>query len=207
MGIDANGFSGGIYVFNGELAEDGDDIDNFGAFIGYGQKDENSSFAINAGYITDIGDTDTLQDVIQNNLDVSAAEYSDHVGGVAVSGMATFRSFNFYAEYLTATDDFEVNELVFDGDGAKPEAFNIEAGYSFNVSGIDMTAAIAYQRTDEAVALELPEERIIGGLSAEIFDNTSLSIEWAHDDDYSDSEGGTDELAGGTITSQLAVEF
>ncbi len=207
-GIEHNGFSGGVYVFNGDLSEKGDDdIDNFGAFAGYMQENENSSFAINLGYINDIGDSDNLQDVIQDNIDAAAVEYSDQVGGFSIDGIFTYGPFNVIAEYIMATDDFEANELTYRTGGAEPEAFNIEVGYSFNVGGVPMTAALAYQGTDEAVALELPEERIIGGLSAEIFDGTALSFEWAHDDDYSDSDGGTGEFGGDTITSQLAVEF
>ena len=207
-GIESNGFRGGVYVFNGDLSEDGDDdIDNFGAFVGYAQENDVSSFAVNLGYINDIGDSDTLQDTIQDNIDAAAVEYSDQVGGFSIDGIFTYGPFNVIAEYIMATDDFEANELTYRAGGAEPEAFNIEVGYSFNVGGIPMTAAIAYQGTDEAVALELPEERIIGGLSAEIFDGTALSFEWAHDDDYSDSDGGTGEFGGDTITSQLAVEF
>ena len=207
-GFDYNGFTGGVYVFNGDLEKDGDDdIDNFGAFAGYAQENENSTFAVNFGYINDIGDSDTLQDVIQDNIEAAAVEYSDFVGGVSIDGMFTYGPFNLIGEYIMATDDFEADELPFKAGGAEPEAFNIEAGYSFTLAGIDMTAAIAYQGTDEAVALELPEERIIGGISADIFDGTALSVEWAHDEDYSASEGGTDEFGGNTITSQLAVEF
>ena len=207
-GIESNGFRGGVYVFNGDLSEDGDDdIDNFGAFVGYAQENDVSSFAVNLGYINDIGDSDTLQDTIQENIDAAAVEYSDQVGGFSVDGIFTYGPFNVIAEYIMATDDFEANELTYRTGGAEPEAFNIEVGYSFNVGGIPMTAALAYQGTDEAVVLELPEERIIGGLSAEIFDSTALSFEWAHDDDYSDSDGGTGEFGGDTITTQLAVEF
>ena len=197
-----------MYAFNGELSKDGDnDIDNFGAFAGYAQENENSSFAINIGYLNDIGDSDTLEDVIQENIDAAAVEYNDHVGGFSIDGIFTYGPFTLIGEYIMATDDFEFVELPFKDNGAEPEAFNIEAGYSFNLSGIELTAAIAFQGTDEAVALELPEERILGGLSAQIFDNTSLSIEYAHDDDYSTSDGGTDEFGGDTFTSQLAVEF
>ena len=207
-GIEHNGFAGGVYVFNGDLSEKGDDdIDNFGAFASYSQENDNSSFAVNLGYINDIGDSDTLQDVIQENIDAAAVEYSDQVAGFSIDGIFAYGPFSVIAEYIMALDDFEADELVFKTGGAEPEAFNIEVGYSFNVSGIPMTAALAYQGTDEAVALELPEERIIGGLSAEIFDGTALSFEWAHDEDYSDSNGGTDEFDGNTITSQLAVEF
>ncbi len=208
-GIESNGFTGGVYVFNGDLSEDGDsDIDNFGVFAGYAHESESgSNFAINLGYINDIGDSDTLQEVIQDNIDAAAVDYSDYVGGISIDAMYSYGPFNVIAEYIQATDDFEADELAFESGGAEPEAFNFEVGYSFNVGGIPMTAALAYQGTDEAVALELPKERIIGGLSAEIFDATALSIEWAHDEDYSASEGGTDEFGGNTITSQLAVEF
>ncbi len=208
-GIEHNGFRGGVYIFNGDLSEDGDeDIDNFGAFAGYAHESENgSNFAINLGYINDIGDSDTLQEVIQENIEAAAVEYSDYVGGISIDAMYSYGPFNVVAEYIKATDDFEADELAFKDGGAEPEAFNLEVGYNFYIGSIPMTAALAYQGTDEAVALELPEERIITGVSAEIFDATSLSIEWAHDEDYSNSEGGTDEFGGNTITSQLAVEF
>ena len=208
-GIEHNGFSGGVYIFNGDLSEDGDDdIDNFGAFAGYAHESESgSNFAINVGYINDIGDSDTLQEVIQENIDAAAVDYSDYVGGISIDAMYSRGPFNVVAEYIKATDDFEAAELPFKTGGAEPEAFNLEVGYSFNAGNIPMTAALAYQGTDEAVALELPEERIMAGLSAEILDNTALSIEWIHDDDYSASDGGTDEFGGTTVTSQLAVEF
>ena len=208
-GIEKNGFTSGVYIFNGDLSEDGDsDIDNFGVFAGYALENESgSTFTINVGYINDIGDSDTLQDVIQENIDAAVVDYSDYVGGISIDAMYNYGPFNVVAEYISATDNFEAEELPFNTGGAKPEAFNLEVGYSFNVGSVPMTAALAYQGTDDAVALELPEERIIGGLSAEIFDATSLSFEWAHDDDYSSSDGGTDEFGGHTFTSQLAVEF
>jgi cell division protein FtsL len=207
-GIEYKGISAGIYAFNGELSKDGDDhIDNFGAFAGYAQENDNSSYAINFGYINDIGDSDTLQDIIQNNIDAASVEYKDYVAGFSVDGSFTYGPFNVIAEYIMAMDDFNFNELAFKNAGAEPKAFNLEVGYSFNVAGMPMTAALAYQGTDEAVALSLPEERIVGGLWAEIFDRTALSFEWAHDKDYSDSDGGTDEFGGNTITSQLAIEF
>ncbi len=207
-GAEANGFAGGLYVFNGDLEADGDSqIDSYGAFVGFAQETENSLFAVNAGYISDIGDSDTLQDAIQGNIDAAVVDYDDQVGGATISGVATFGAFNIFAEYLTATDDFEINELAFKADGAKPEAFNIELGYNFTLANIDMTAAVAYQGTDEAAALDLPKERFAAAISAGIFENTALSLECIHHNDYSDSDGGTDEFGGTTVTAQLAVEF
>ena len=205
-GIESNGFVGGIYVFNGDLAEDGDnDIDSFGAFAGYGHESGNSNFAVNAGYISNLGDSDVLQDAVNDNL--GGADLDDQVAGVALDAWFGVGPFTLIAEYITAVDSFEASELSFDGSGAEPSAFNVEAAYSFTLAGKDVTFAIAYQETDEAVALELPEERIAVGLSVEVMENTTLSFEWAHDDDYSAADGGSGENDGGTFTGQLAVEF
>ena len=72
--------------------------------------------------------------------------------------------------------------------------------------GKSSTAAIGYQGTREALDLELPKRRWIAGFSIDILENTALSFEWAHDKDYSSSDGGTGENAN-TVTTQLAVEF
>lgn len=72
------------------------------------------------------------------------------------------------------------------------------------------TASLAWQGTREALALSLPEHRLMVGLSAGIFDGTTLSMEWMHDTDYSTTDvaaaAGTDKSAN-TGTVKLAVEF
>ena len=95
----------------------------------------------------------------------------------------------------------------FRGSGAEPSAFNTEVGYGFTIAGKDAAVAVAYQETGEAVALGLPEKRFAAAISVDVMENTALSFEWAHDDDYSTSDGGTGENGGDTVTAQLAVEF
>jgi hypothetical protein len=65
---------------------------------------------------------------------------------------------------------------------------------------------VAYQGTDEALVLELPEERYMGTISVGLVDGLSLALEYAHDEDYGKSDGGTGDEAD-TITVQLALEF
>jgi hypothetical protein len=205
-GIENNGFVGGLYIFNGDLDENGDsDIDSYGLFGGYSQESDNSSFAVNIGYISNIGDSDGLQDAIDDNL--AGGDFDDQVGGVTVDALFATGPFVFIAEYTTATDSFDAGELGWGTGGAQPSAFNVEAGYNFMLAGKDATVAVGYQQTDEASALGLPEERIAAAISVGIMDNTTLSFEWAHDDDYSTSDGGTGEAGGDTVTGQLAVEF
>ncbi|HPE78593.1 MAG: LbtU family siderophore porin [Chromatiaceae bacterium] len=207
-GIESGGFVGGLYVFNGDLARRGEDqIDAFGAFAGFSHEGENHGFAVNLGYISDIGDADGLQDTIQDNINIAVVDYDDHVAGVTLDAKVTTGPFTFIAEYTTAVDSFQANELAFNAAGAQPSAFNIEAGYSFTLVGRDATVAVAYQETDEAVALGLPEKRVAVALSVDVMENTALSFEWAHDDDYSAADGGTGASGGDTVTAQLAVEF
>lgn len=204
-GIESGGFHGGIYVFNGDNKEDGDNrIDNYGATAGFATEGGAGEFAANLGYINDIGDSDTLQDAINGNLGNN--DITDHVAGWTADAMFRSGPFVLIAEYTRAADSFAVAELPFDGGGAQPEAFNIEAGYDFNVGGKDAVVAIAYQGTDEALALELPETRIAAALSVAIMENTTISFEVARDEDYSQSKGGTGKKAT-TATAQLAVEF
>jgi len=109
-------------------------------------------------------------------------------------------------EYITALDEFQANHLAFKGQAAQPKAWNAEAGFTFNIAGIETTLAVGYQATEEALALELPESRILGVVSAGIYDNTTVSLEYAVDSDYDENDGGTGKDAKSAIL-QFAVEF
>jgi hypothetical protein len=210
-GFDMGRFGGSLYAFNGDNKKDNGDknrIDNWGANLNYVHEGDNMNFGAGVGYINDIGDSDTIQDQILNNSPATPPDNNvrDHVGGWTINAIAETGPFTLIGEYVRATDDFEFTELPFDGSGAQPKAWNAEAGYGFSFMGRDSTLAAAYQGTREAQDLDLPRRRMLVGWSIDIMDNTALSFEWAHDKDYSVSDGGTGEDAD-TITTQLAVEF
>ncbi|MDE0249949.1 MAG: LbtU family siderophore porin [Gammaproteobacteria bacterium] len=201
FGIESGRFQGAVYAFNGDSDEDGDDrFENLGAMIGFAAENENSEFAVNVSYISNIGDTDSLQDTIELDEDY------DSVSGWSASGMLRFGSLTFLAEYLGASEDFEAHEMEFDGDGAEPSSYMLEAAYDFDLAGKSSTIAVGYQETDEALALELPEERFMLGFSIEMMEGVTLAVEGAFDDDYSVSDGGTGKDAE-IVTVQLASEF
>jgi len=204
-GMDRNGLRGGVYIFNGDLEKDGDIA--IGAFAGYRGDYEDAALTLNMGYISDIGNSDNLQQTIKENIDANSTDYEGEVPGATVDLTLTVGPFVLITEYTTATDSFHSNELEFNGKGAKPSALNVEAGYNFKLAGKDATVAIAYQETSEAVALGLPEMRVAAAFSVGVMENTTLSLEWAHDDDYSTADGGTGENGGNTVTGQIAVEF
>lgn len=222
IGFVAGDFLGSAYIFNGDNNIKGENrIGSWGANLGYGFEGEDRAWAFGVGYISDLGDSDTLQGVTNENrvaaLDAAIAaggvepidysvDPSERIGGWTINGAATFGSFNLIGEYLSATDDFDSDSLAFADTGAQPAAWNIEAGFTFPVMGRESVAAVAYQGTRDALTLELPKERWLVGWSIEVFERTSLSFEWARDTDYGQSDGGTGKSAD-TLTAQLAVEF
>ncbi len=227
FGFESNGIHGALFAFNGDNDEDGDDrIASFGAAIGYSTEREGFEFAVNLSYISDIGDSDSLQDVIADGLaagpdgeiddletttninetEDNDADYDTHVEGWAASAMLRLGNLSLLAEYLGASEDFESHEVEFDGDGAEPSSYMIEAAWDFDLAGKPATIAVGYQETDEALALELPEERFLLGFSVEMMEGVALAIEGAFDDDYGESDGGTGKDAD-IVTVQLATEF
>ena len=196
VGVEANGFVAAAYVFNGESDKD-DELDRYGLMAGYAHEGDDVGFALQAGYISHIGDSDGLQDI---------GDVRDYVGGIAVEGLFTTGPFTFIAGYVAATDSFDAAELDFDGSGAEPKAWTLEAAYAFDLAARPAAIALGYQGTEEALALELPETRLAIALSVEVMRNTTLSFEWARDDDYGTSDGGTGRSAD-TATAQIAVEF
>lgn len=96
--------------------------------------------------------------------------------------------------------------LTFNGNPAKPAAYNIEAGYELLLFGKEATVALATQGSSEAQSLGLPESRLLEGVSINIREQTSLSFEWAKSDDYDMADGGTG-LSTNQYTAQIAVEF
>lgn len=210
LGAAKKEFSGGVYLFNGENDPGGDqDIDNWGAVLGYATEGEGLGLAANIGFIDDLGDSDALQDTIDASLAAIGSgraatldgRRDDVHGWFAIAALTSGR-FTLIGEYLAATERFRANELM-DGSGRlKPEAWNVEAGAAFLLTGRDATFALGVQGTRDAVALELPRRRYLATLSVWVLENTMLSFEWAHDEDYGRSDDDAD-----TVTAQVAVEF
>jgi len=202
FGFEYSGVYGGIYLFNGDIDEkSGDDhLENFGANIGYSFETGDLGLDFSASYISSLGDSDGVSDVLFDDID-------DYVDGISLSGVLGFKGFTLIGEYVTALDEFEPGEMAFKQSGAEPEAWNLELGYKFDVAGHDTTLAVPCQGTAEALAMELPETRYMAAAGMGFFDNLILvSLEYAYDEDYDESDGGSGEEAH-TLTTQIAMEF
>ena len=203
VGFESEGFYGSVYVFNGDIDEDGEDshIDNFGANAGF--TIENDDFSLDAGvsYINNLLDSDGLGDCVAETMDADDTALSEYVAGFGAHAIVRAGPVMLIGEYITALDEPEFISDV-PGAGAKSEeisAYNAEMAYTFDLGGKETTVGIAYQGTDKAGDF-LPEIRILGAISVGIFDSTTLALEYLHDEFDNDDEVDT-------VTAQLSIEF
>ncbi len=104
--------------------------------------------------------------------------------------MAEGFGFNFIAEYLGATDDFEKTDFGGIGKKLQPETWNFELGYTFPFfRGKDLTVALRYEGSNDAAFIdpELFMEKQYGvAFSTNLFTNekwgteVNLNIEYLH---------------------------
>jgi hypothetical protein len=206
LGFEQNGLYASLYAFKGDTSDGGDShIDQLGATLGYTREAEGFDFDIGLGYINNLADSNSLADFLADDHGVDTDDLDSYVGALNIHAIANMGAFSIIGEYMRAQDAFQPNEWAWQGRGAKPQAWNLEAAYHFNLAGKEATVALAYQGSDEAVGL-LPESAFIGGVSVGIYDNTSLAMEWRRSQDYSLADGGSD-TKDTAITLQLAYEF
>jgi len=117
--------------------------------------------------------------------------------GSSLYGEVSLGSVHLALEHLSALDEF-----AGDGNNSEPTASQFEVSFETG----NVTYAVSYQETDDALFLELPEERISVGLSTEILGSLGLGLELTMDDDYSVADGGTGDSTN-SVVLQLAAEF
>jgi len=213
VGVEKEGFHGSFYVFNGDTNEGGgeDNIEHFGATVGYTMENDTFSMDIGVDYINSLLDSDGLTDGMPDALE------SDYVGGIAAHVVAGFADFHLIGEVVVGLDDaVEVSTVdIVDGAGniigstdettnhGSPAAWNIEVGYTF--SDKDVCFALGIQGTKNLGGI-LPETRFVTSVGFGLTEGLSLSLQYAHDEDYDVADGGTGGSAE-NVTTLLAYEF
>ena len=174
-----------VFFFNGSTSEgDEDRIEHYGADAGVLLSAGESRLDIGVSYLSSLGDTD--------GLDMGSVD--EFVAGVAIHGLVETGSLALMGEYVTALDDLA-------GADSQVSAMNLEAAYTQVFGGQDVTLALAHQRTEETVGIDLPSERLMFALSTTLWADADVSIEWANDE----FEGTSDTA--NTLTLQLATRF
>ena len=187
------------YIFNGEIdrSDQSKTLNSFGASVSYTKKYYGNKLKVGAGYISNMGDSDTLQDIISK---------TDQVPGFSAYAKADRGSFGFIAEYVTALDDFFAPNPDNAALGTRPSAYNVELGFRFVTFTKTSIISLGYQGTDDSVLIGLPEHRLLTTYRMYKVSNINLSFEYLYDRDYGVNEGGTGRSAS-SFTAQASVVF
>ena len=218
IGFESNGFFGALYVFNGDIDEDGEDshVDNFGAAAGYALETEAFTLDLGISYINNIADSDGLSDIIDGITAEAedngvAFSFRDYVPGIGIHGILSFGPVTFIGEYVALLEEpeWDVSDIVPGSmaaaglnpveDGEEGKTFNVEAAYTCEMGGKETVFALAYQGSDDLDEF-LPEKRYMASVGIGILDGTSLAFEYLHDTYENDDEADV-------FTAQLAIEF
>lgn len=185
-------------LFNGDVDESDDTdshVDNFFANLSIDIESETMPISFGVSYISNIADTDGMEGINPNGNGVDS-----YVGGVHLFLSSKSGPFAFEAEYLTAMTGFEKNDLgcVTDED-KKPGAWNVELAYEVSDK---LEIAGKYEGTMDQEEVGISDESRYGiAGSYELYESTSLALEYLH------AEGYASDDKSDTITAQLAIEF
>ena len=186
-------------VFNGDIDETGKDnkIESFVAaavFTPPAEMLEDLGISLGVSYISNIADSNGLGDDISGS---GVETVKDYVGGLSAFLSASYNALTLEAEYLGALDKFEAGELSFDnGRKVEPKAWNFELAYAITEK---WEAAIKYEGSEDLWDF-LPEKQYGAVLSYNLFENTTVSIEYLHGEYENKDEQDL-------VTTQLAMEF
>ena len=104
---------GTIFGFDGDIEKVGDrGRPGYGAAIGFSLEREETEFSLDFAYISDIGDTGKLQEVISGAL--GSNNVADHVPGWTASARLRYENPSLLGKYLASLGRFGADEWSYD---------------------------------------------------------------------------------------------
>jgi len=199
LGFEMNGFNAGFYVFNGQTNQGGgqDHIEHFGGTAGYRVKNGDMALDARIDIISSIFDSDGLTAAFPEALT------SKYVPGMSAHAKFLMGGFSLITEYDTALRQvqFVRNNTV----RIQPKAWMIEGGYTTEILGKMTFVALGYSQSYE-LAGAFPERRVLVTVGTWLVDGLRLAFEYAYNQDYPRSIGGTSGDSD-TFTTRVTYEW
>ncbi len=209
-----NNFYASTYIFQGAShASSTTRVNNGGINVGYGFKMNQVNANVGAGVIANIADSQGMQ--YTGNQPMFAGFGGPTVVNVPVTTGGTANLINvntgnekivhrvpaydlhallgfgdniqLIGEYITASTNFNPNDMTFNSHGARPQAFTLEGVYNIPKFYYHTSVALAYGMTKNALAIGLPAKRYSFVVNQSWWKDTLQSLELRRDVNYSAS--------------------
>jgi len=215
-----------VFAFNGDTnTHRNDNINNVGASAGYSFSQGIYSGELGMSGIVNVADSLSMQSTgaptAFQGFSVATRPSPEvlqrQVPGAAIHANFGIGPFGGMARYVEATSSFDTQDMTFNGRGARPQALDAELYYNFHVLSKPTVFSVAYDKSWEALALSVPEQRYMATLMTSIWRDTIEQIEFRHDVNYGvgDTASGAGVITpasakGGnsnTVTAQVGIYF
>ncbi|MEO8400760.1 MAG: LbtU family siderophore porin [Gammaproteobacteria bacterium] len=195
-------FYGSLYAFKGDThAGATSRVNNGGINLGYHFTEGKYHGDIGGGWIGNIADSIGMQAVANNSTTFNGFGGTNGTGNERIAhrvpaydARAIFAlgdHIDLLAEYITASTSFNKNDMTMNNNGAKPQALDTQAAYTFMLFDRPTSVAIGYDMTKDALALELPYKRYSLVFNTSVWRDTLQSLEFRRDYNYGASNVAT----------------
>ncbi len=211
LGVNYEGFYGSVYGFRGDSDVHSTGINQWGVNAGYKYSCNDITAEGGAGYIANIADATGVQrtgffdrdEFTGFGVSRQTEKLKHRVPAYDLHTELGYQSLGFAAEYIASTRHFANGDMNYNGHGAQPTALHVEANYRFELGAFPAAIAAAYDRSHDALALNLPKDSYIGTFNVSLWKNTIESFEYRYDENYhgNDTSAGLVPSAGGTAVT------
>lgn len=199
-----NGLFGSLYGFSGNQTSGGQPIfKQWGVNGGYKYKFHQADhLSVGAGWVSNIADAQGEQNTGNNTAagqfggfgvttptSTNNNQLVHSVDGVDGNASLVLGPVSLMGEFAGAAEHYAPQDMTFNGTtaGAQPQAAHAEIDYllPFFAKKYGTTLGFAYGHTWQALALNLPQDSYSTFINTSIWRETTESIEFRHDTDYS----------------------
>jgi hypothetical protein len=216
--LSKKGVYASIFVMSGERKKghsNSNQLNNYGLALGYQNYRHAVGYNFGLSFLSNMANVDSIRDIVQDNKG-----YTRDVGGFSAFADAFLGPFNFGLRYVTALKRFSAVDYQYTHNattrGAKPNASDIFAGYSFKSFGHHSRIHLSYQWTNQAYntativtpnnVTRLPKTRWLVEYGVNLIRQLALELQFYQDHDYPKSNGATNK-ENNVVTARLSFLF
>jgi hypothetical protein len=216
------------YIFHGaSQIGDSNSINNGGLNAAYAFKMMQVNASVGAGVVANIADSQGMQFTGNNNntpplfggFGGPVETFTDPTTGLVTQASTGNESLvhrvpaydvhanigigdniQLLGEYIISSTSFSPADMTFNGDGARPQALQLEGVYNLPWFVKPTSISVAYGMSKEALAIGLPAQRYSLAVNRSFWKNTLQTLEFRHDINYAESDTATGSEVPNLIT-------